>query len=267
MSLFRTRLRWIAGRNAVSHNVHFGTSNPPPFRGNQREAVFDPGPLAIATTYFWRIDSVTPGGIVQGQTWTFTTAATLRVVLVGDSTVTDDSGWGRGFTARLTSHATVVNLARNGRSSKSYIDEGHWRAAVVKGADVILIQFGHNDQPGKGPERETDPATTYRANLSRYIDDARAAEALPVIVTSLTRRNFDDSGKVVSDLFAYVDAAKAVAARRAFRSSTCTPRASESSTGWARRPGRRFGVRKEDGTLDRTHLSKEGSAALRGPCG
>ena len=103
-------------------------------------------------------------------------------------------------------------MARNGRSSKSYLDEGHWRAALAKGADVVLIQFGHNDQPGKGPERETDPATTYRANLSRYIDEARAADALPVIVTSLTRRNFDDGGKVVSDLFPYADAAKAVAA-------------------------------------------------------
>ena len=67
------------------------------------------------------------------------TSATVRFVLVGDSTVTDDIGWGLGFTARLTSHAVVVNLARNGRSSRSFIDEGHWRAAVAQGADVILI--------------------------------------------------------------------------------------------------------------------------------
>jgi len=97
------------------------------------------------------------------------TSATVRFVLVGDSTVTDDIGWGRGFTARLTSRSTIVNLARNGRSSRSFIDEGHWRAAVAQGADVILIQFGHNDIPGKGPERETDPATTYRAFLAPSI--------------------------------------------------------------------------------------------------
>ena len=258
--LFRTRLRWIPGRNAVSHNVHFGTSNPPPFRAAQREAGFDPGPLDIATTYFWRIDSVTPAGIVQGQTWSFTTAATLRVVLVGDSTVTDDSGWGRGFTARLTSHATVVNMARNGRSSKSYLDEGHWRAALAKGADAVLIQFGHNDQPGKGPERETDPATTYRANLSRYIDEARAADALPVIVTSLTRRNFDDGGKVVSDLFPYADAAKAVAAEAGVPLVDLHAASIDTLNRLGPPSGETFGVRKEDGTLDRTHLSKEGSA-------
>jgi len=168
-SLLNTRLRWTPGRNAISHNVYFGTSHPPRFRGNQSGTTFDPGPLDTATTYFWRVDSVTPGGVVQGPTWTFMTASTARFVLVGDSTVTDDIGWGRGFTARLTSRSTIVNMALNGRSSRSFIDEGHWRAAVAQGADVILIQFGHNDMPGKGPERETDPATTYRAFLARYI--------------------------------------------------------------------------------------------------
>jgi len=168
-SLLNTRLRWTPDRNAISHNVYFGTSNPPRFRANHSGTSFDPGPLDTATTYYWRVDSVTPGGVVQGPVWTFMTSATVRFVLVGDSTVTDDIGWGLGFTARLTSHAAVVNLARNGRSSRSFIDEGHWRAALTQGADVILIQFGHNDMPGKGPERETDPATTYRAFLVRYI--------------------------------------------------------------------------------------------------
>ena len=262
VTLFNTRLRWTPGRNATAHRVSFGTSDPPRFRGEQREASFDPGPLDVATTYYWRVDSVTPGGIVRGQTWSFMTAATVRFALAGDSTVTDDSGWGRGFTARLTSRATVVNLARNGRSSKSYIDEGHWRSAVAQGADVILIQFGHNDQPGKGPERETDPSTTYRANLARYIDEARASGALPVVVTSLTRRFFDDNGTITSDLFPYVDAAKAVATEKGAplvdlhaASIALLNRLGPSS-------GEAFGVRKDDGTLDRTHLSKEGSAVF-----
>jgi PelA/Pel-15E family pectate lyase len=262
VTLFNPRLRWIPGRNATSHRVYFGTSNPPRFRGEQRETTFDPGPLDVATTYFWRVDSVTPGGAVQGPTWTFTTAATVRFALVGDSTVTDDSGWGRGFTARLTSRATVVNLARNGRSSKSYIDEGHWRSALAQGADVVLIQFGHNDQPGKGPERETDPATTYRANLARCVDEARAAAVFPVVVTSLTRRFFDDAGKIASDLFPYADAAKVVAAEKGApvvdlhaASIALLNRLGPSS-------GETFGVHKDDGTLDRTHLSKDGSAAF-----
>ncbi len=261
-SVFRTRLRWIPGRNAVSHNVHFGTSTPPPFRASQREAVFDPGPLDIATTYFWRVDSVTPGGVVQGHTWSFTTAAAVRIVLAGDSTVTDDGGWGRGFTARLTSHAAVVNMARNGRSSKSYADEGHWRAALAQAPDLVLIQFGHNDQPGKGPERETDPATTYRANLSRFVDEARAADALPVIVTSLTRRNYNDRGMVVSDLVPYADAAKAVAAEKGVPVVDLHAASIAELNRLGPAAGEAFGVRKEDGTLDRTHLSQEGSAAF-----
>ena len=64
-----------------------------------------------------------------------------------------------------------MNTAANGRSSKSFIDEGRWAEALAKRGRYYLIQFGHNDEPGKGPERETDPATTYRANMTRYVDD------------------------------------------------------------------------------------------------
>ena len=262
VSLINARLRWTPGRNANSHNVYFGTSNPPRFRGHQSGTSFDPGPLDTATTYFWRIDSVTPGGIVQGPTWTFMTAATVRFVLVGDSTVTDDIGWGRGFTARLTSRSTVVNLALNGRSSKSFIDEGHWRAAVAQGADVVLMQFGHNDMPGKGAERETDPATTYRAFLARYVDEARAAEALPVIVTSLTRRNFNAAGEVASDLSAYVDAARAVAADKGVAVVDLHAASIALLNRLGPKSGEILGILKEDGTLDRTHLSKDGSTAF-----
>jgi PelA/Pel-15E family pectate lyase len=261
-SLLNTRLRWTPGRNAISHNVYFGTGNPPRFRANQSGTSFDPGPLDTATTYYWRVDSITPGGVVQGPVWTFMTSATVRFVLAGDSTVTDDVGWGRGFTARLTSHSTVANLARNGRSSRSFIDEGHWRAALAQGADVILIQFGHNDMPGKGPERETDPETTYRAFLARYIDDARAAEAVPVIITSLTRRNFTAAGEIASDLGPYVDAAKAVAAEKGVTLVDLHAASIALLNSLGPKSGEDFGLLKEDGTLDRTHLSKAGSTAF-----
>jgi PelA/Pel-15E family pectate lyase len=263
-SLLNTRLRWTPGRNAISHNVYFGTSNPPRFRGNQSGTSFDPGPLDTATTHFWRVDSVTPGGLVQGPTWTFMTAATVRFGLVGDSTVTDDIGWGLGFRARLTSHSTIVNLALNGRSSRSFIDEGHWRAALTQGADVILIQFGHNDMPGKGPERETDPAITYRTFLARYIDEARAADAVPVIVTSLTRRNFNAAGEITSDLDAYVDAAKAVAAEKGAAVVDLHAAGIALLNRLGPKSGENFGILKDDGSLDKTHLSKDGSTAFGG---
>jgi len=137
--------------------------------------------------------------------------APVRIVLVGDSTVNNDGGWGPGFCGLMTPNVECVNQAKNGRSSKSYYDEGLWQTALAQHGDYILIQFGHNDMPGKGPARETDPDTTYAANMRRYIQQARAAGARPVIVTSLSRRTYRD-GKLVQDLTAYAVAAKRVAA-------------------------------------------------------
>jgi len=138
--------------------------------------------------------------------------AAVKIVLVGDSTVNDQGGWGKGFSGSFDSQVQVVNLALNGRSSKSFRDEGAWTPALTARPDYILIQFGHNDSPGKGPERETDPDTTYRANLIRYIDEARAAGAKPVLVTSIVRRVFDAAGKIKPDsLVPYVAATRAVA--------------------------------------------------------
>ena len=137
----------------------------------------------------------------------------VKIVLVGDSTVNDEGGWGPGFKSSFHSRVEVINLAKNGRSSKSFRDEGLWQPALDARPDYILIQFGHNDVPGKGADRETDAATTYRANLKRYIDEARSAGATPVLVTSIVRRNFTTDGKIVSDsLVPYVQAVRQLAA-------------------------------------------------------
>ncbi|MGO9317080.1 MAG: GDSL-type esterase/lipase family protein [Terracidiphilus sp.] len=136
--------------------------------------------------------------------------APVRILLTGDSTVALGGGWGAAFCGMMTPNVECVNLAKNGRSSKSYNDEGLWKEALSKHPDYILIQFGHNDMPGKGPLRETDPDTTYAANMRRYIEEARGIGAQPVIVTSLSRRTYKD-GKLVQDLKAYADAARRVA--------------------------------------------------------
>lgn len=140
----------------------------------------------------------------------------IKIILVGDSTVNDGGGWGYGFKQFLTGDAECINTAANGRSSKSFIAEGRWAKALALKGDYYLIQFGHNDEPGKGPERETDLATTYPQNLARYVDEARAIGAKPVLVTSLTRRNFDKSGdgKLVPNLMPYVAAMKKLAAEK-----------------------------------------------------
>ena len=136
----------------------------------------------------------------------------VRVVLVGDSTVNDEGGWGSGFRGWFGKDVEVVNLARNGRSSKSFRDEGLWAPAVAGKPDYIVIQFGHNDGPGKGADRETDPQTTFRENMTRYVAEARAAGAQPVLVTSIVRRVFTAEGKIKQDsLLPYVEAVRELA--------------------------------------------------------
>jgi len=66
-------LSWTAGRDAVSHDVYFGTSSTPPFIGNQTSTTFYPGTMTMGTTYFWRIDEVSDSGITAGDIWSFTT--------------------------------------------------------------------------------------------------------------------------------------------------------------------------------------------------
>ena len=140
-----------------------------------------------------------------------------KVILVGDSTTAVQGGWGGSFCAwHVTSSAACVNLARGGRSSGSYIAEGSWELSLAEVRTPgfvntwILIQFGHNDQPGK-PGRSTDLATEFPANLRRYVNEARAAGAKPVLVTPLTRRMFKD-GVLQDDLEPWAEAAARVAA-------------------------------------------------------
>ena len=178
--------------------------------------------------------------------------------------MTDEIGWGLGFKERVADRADCINLARNGRSSKSFIAEGLWASALEARADYILIQFGHNDMPGKGPDRETDPRTTYRANLARYIDDARRAGATPVLVTSITRRIFGASGKIESDLQPYVAAAQQVAAEKGVALVDLHAKSIEVLDRIGPAAALAFDVTRADGTPDKTHLSRAASLVFGG---
>ncbi|MHC4098203.1 MAG: GLUG motif-containing protein [Planctomycetota bacterium] len=68
-----TDLYWTTGSGATSHDVYFGTSNPPPFIHNQTPTTFDPGTIAYLTKYYWRIDEVNNTGKTTGIVWSFTT--------------------------------------------------------------------------------------------------------------------------------------------------------------------------------------------------
>ncbi|MGH8856320.1 MAG: rhamnogalacturonan acetylesterase [Telluria sp.] len=139
-----------------------------------------------------------------------------RVILVGDSTMASSTGYGDALCARLTPDTACINLARGGRSSGSFRAEGRWdevsrllRDGAPFRKTYVLIQFGHNDQPGK-PGRSTDYVTGFPANMSRYVNEARALGGVPVLVTPLTRRSFKD-GYVHNDLAPWAGTVRAIA--------------------------------------------------------
>ncbi|WP_395743438.1 rhamnogalacturonan acetylesterase [Prosthecobacter sp.] len=185
-----------------------------------------------------------------------------KVALAGDSTVTDTAGWGAAFAKLLGPKAECLNFARGGQSTKSFRDSGNWKKVLDSKPAYILIQFGHNDMPGKGPNRETDPETTYRQNLITFIDEARAIGAQPIIVTSLTRRVFDKD-KIRGELKPYADAATKVAAEKQVplvdlftRSVDLHNKLGIAESDTFNPPG------KDPKTTDRTHLNPHGAEVI-----
>jgi lysophospholipase L1-like esterase len=138
-----------------------------------------------------------------------TAETTLRIILVGDSTMATRTGYGDALCALFSPSVECWNLARGGRSTKSFRVEGLWDEMLVRmrkapeKSTYVLIQFGHNDQPGKA-ERSTDLATEFPANLRRYVTEARAVNAIPVLITPLTRRTFKQ-GVHQNDLRGWAD--------------------------------------------------------------
>ena len=144
--------------------------------------------------------------------------APVRVILVGDSTMATKSGYGDALCSRFTSAVTCVNLARGGRSTSSFRAEGRWDEVerMLKDgagfkATYVLVQFGHNDQPGK-PGRSTDLVTQFPANMARYAQETRALGGIPVLVTPLTRRTFKGA-YLADDLAPWAAATRRAAAQ------------------------------------------------------
>lgn len=202
--------------------------------------------------------------------------AVERVVLVGDSTVATRTGWGDAFARLLAPAVECSNQARGGRSSKSFRDEGWWAKVLEAKPTWVLIQFGHNDQPGKGPKRETDAKTTFRENLARYVAEARAIGAKPVLVTSLTRRNFNAEGKLdpghpqpssdgtgekSADLLAdYAAGTRAVAAEQKVPLIDLHARSIEQLNQLGPQAAAAYDAKTKDPTHpDKTHLSTKGA--------
>lgn len=142
--------------------------------------------------------------------------------LIGDSTMANKSiaggnperGWGMVLGSFFADDVRIDNHAKNGRSSKSFIDEGLWEKVIaqVKPGDYVFIQFGHNDEK-TDEKRHTVPGGTFDANLRRFVDETRAKGGTPVLFNSIVRRHFVDS--VLTDTHgAYLESPRNVASER-----------------------------------------------------
>jgi pectinesterase len=139
----------------------------------------------------------------------------IKIVLIGDSTMTDSAGWGLGFKQFLDPNKVeLINASRGGRSSMSFMKEGLWTNALALKADYYLIQFGHNNEPGK-PGRSTD-MPTFVSNMTQYVDEALAIGAKPILVTPMSRRQWakGSTNKIDSSLAPYAVEVRKIAAEK-----------------------------------------------------
>jgi len=131
----------------------------------------------------------------------------ITIYAIGDSTMANkknpdenpEHGWVQVLQQFFNDDAVIDNRAVNGRSTRSFINEGRWDSIYksLNSGDYVFIQFGHNDQKENDPKRYTNPHTAYRHNLMRFVTETRQKGAIPVLFSSIVRRNFNENGALV----------------------------------------------------------------------
>ena len=129
----------------------------------------------------------------------------IKIFMAGDSTMANkevkaypETGWGMPFAYFFDSTVTVVNKAKNGRSTKTFINEGLWKSIIddAQEGDYVFIQFGHNDEVKEKIGSYTTPEE-YKVNLVKFITETRNKKATPILLTPVTRRRFDSTGHIM----------------------------------------------------------------------
>ena len=145
----------------------------------------------------------------------------ITIFMAGDSTMSikekkayPETGWGMPFANFWDSSVTIVNRAKNGRSTKTFISEGLWQSIYdeVKEGDYVIIQFGHNDESVEKKERYATP-DTFKMNLTKFIRETREKKATPILFTPVSRRKFDSTGTAMPTHKIYTELVKEVAAQ------------------------------------------------------
>jgi lysophospholipase L1-like esterase len=117
------------------------------------------------------------------------------------------------FAYYFDSTVTVDNRAKNGRSTRTFIEEGRWKSVVenLHEGDYVLIQFGHNDEvPTK---KSYTPEDQFKDNLVKFVTEARIRKAIPVLITPVARRKFNAEGRIEETHAVYTQLVKDIAAQ------------------------------------------------------
>jgi lysophospholipase L1-like esterase len=204
-----------------------------------------------------------------------------RIFWAGDSTVAQNTiesypqtGMGQTLSLYLNEDIIVYNYAKNGRSSKSFINEGILEKIKeeLKGEDFLFIQFGHNDQK-PDEERRTQPFSTYQEYLSVYIETARKYGAYPVLITSLYRRMFSQDGHIKDEVhYEYPHAMKQLGKKLnvpvidlcSKSKELLEKTGDEESKKWFMHLKKGEFVSYIEGLQDNTHLRYEGAVTMAG---
>jgi beta-xylosidase/lysophospholipase L1-like esterase len=181
-----------------------------------------------------------------------------------------ERGWGQLLPELFGENIVIDNMARNGKSTRSFIAEGRWARLVAKlhAGDHVVIQFGHNDEPVEKKSHTTPDE--FRRNLQLFVDEARAKGAIPILCTPVPRRRFDDRGEFIDSHGDYPDIVRDVAKeRRAILVDLYTATRQMLVAAGEKNSARYFwhlapGVSRHfpEGLVDNTHFSERGARAV-----
>lgn len=144
----------------------------------------------------------------------------VTIYSIGDSTMASypipgdypGRGWMQSMSKYATDDVKINNMAVSGTSSKSFRDKGYWQkvSPKLRPNDYVFIQFGHNDEK-KDADRATEPKTTFKNNLKKYLQEVRDKGAIPILFTSIVRRKFNEQGKLIDTHGDYVEVVRELA--------------------------------------------------------
>ena len=143
----------------------------------------------------------------------------ITIWMIGDSTMSiketkayPETGWGMPFVYFFDSSVTIENRAKNGRSTKTFIEVKLWQPVNdnMKEGDYLFIQFGHNDEVKEKVDRYSSPED-FKKYLEFYVSNAKNKKVIPVLITPVSRRNFDSEGNIKETHLMYSDVVRTVA--------------------------------------------------------